>query len=121
MSCNVLVIYVRMVYIVLVGIKYIVWGGYPLPPSGGHEECDLSPTPTKTRLDDLCIVQTFQKTGGDTMDKVDLLNEIETQVLRLGLFYSREAQGWVSALDEHILVIILRFLNKLNKYYRKKG
>ena len=54
------------------------------------------------------------------MDRKDLLNTIETHIARLGLYYSREASAWVASLTDDELVIIIRLLNKLNKYFSKK-
>jgi len=55
------------------------------------------------------------------MDHMDLLNQLESQIYRLGLYYNKEAQSWCSCLLDQELVLLLRFLNKLSKFYSKKG
>ena len=56
------------------------------------------------------------------MDHKDLLDQIESQIARLGLYFSKEAASWVACLSDTELVLLLKFLNKLNKYFsRYKG
>lgn len=55
------------------------------------------------------------------MDKKQLIETIAISIRRLGLFYSEETKSLLWELDETVLFVLIDFLNKLNRFYSKKG
>ena len=55
------------------------------------------------------------------MDKQELIEEISVSIKRLGLYYSEETKALLWTMDETGLVLIIKFLAKLSKFYSKRG
>jgi len=53
------------------------------------------------------------------MEKPDLIRDINVSLIRLGLYFSEDIKEFLWCLQDESLVLILRFLSRVSKYYRK--